>query len=168
MSRTRFFVGYLTGENWLESRLATNVGPNGSYVIPSLSLPGRANQQPTMLLLHTGFLVTVNRVNKYHKSKWNQRISDFPSLSLQKITVACAVHSSRALTTFAFFFLKEPYWLAHQQCFGTLGMPPNRSTSLDPQLQNRNKCAPLAFTFLVYIQGSWDLGKPCGIKPRSY
>lgn len=76
MSRTRFFVGYLTGENSLESRLATNVGPNGSYIIPSLSLPGRANQQPTMLLLHTGFGYygsNVNWVNKYHKSKWNQK-----------------------------------------------------------------------------------------------
>ncbi len=76
MSRTRFFVGYLTGENSLESRLATNVGPNRSYIIPSLSLPGRANQQPTMLLLHTGFGYygsNVNWVNNYHKSKWNQK-----------------------------------------------------------------------------------------------
>jgi hypothetical protein len=35
-------------------------------------------------------------------------------------------------------------------------------------LQNKNKCAPLGFTFLVYTQGSWILGKPYGIKPRCY
>ncbi len=36
---------------------------------------------------------------------------------------------------------------------------PNRSTSFDPQLQNRNKCAPLDFAFSVYIHGRWTLGK---------
>ncbi len=41
---------------------------------------------------------------------------------------------------------------------------PNRSTSLDPQLQNRNIHAPLNLTFSVYILRSWTYG----IKPRCY
>jgi hypothetical protein len=41
-------------------------------------------------------------------------------------------------------FTKKPYWLPI------------------------NKCPPLDLTFLVYIQGSWILGKPYGIKPRCY
>ncbi len=46
---------------------------------------------------------------------------------------------------------------------------PNRSNSLDPELQNRNKCAPLGFTYLFHnIQGSWISRKPYGIKPRCY
>jgi hypothetical protein len=72
------------------------------------------------------------------------------------------------LTTFSFSLWKEPYWLAHQHFFWDIGHAPNRSTSFDPQLQNKNKCAPLNFTFVVYIYGSWTLGKPHGIKPRCY
>jgi len=55
-------------------------------------------------------------------------------------------------------------------------MPPNRSTSLDPLLQNRNKCALLDFTFVDYIKGNfgqtiWDktqvlLGTSWGIWER--
>ncbi len=52
--------------------------------------------------------------------------------------------------------------------FETVGHAPNRSTSLDPQLQSRNKCAPAHLNFFVYIKGSWTVGKPCGIKPRCY
>jgi hypothetical protein len=58
--------------------------------------------------------------------------------------------------------------LVHQQVFGTLGMPPNRSTSLNLQLQNKNNCSPLDFIFSFYIHGSWTLGKSYGIKPRCY
>ncbi len=37
---------------------------------------------------------------------------------------------------------------------------PNRSISLDPQWQNRNKCVPVCPTFSVYVQGSPTWGKP--------
>jgi hypothetical protein len=72
-----------------------------------------------------------------------------------------------SLTTFL-KVLKEPYWLARQQFFWNSGHAPNRSTSLDPQLQSRNKCAYEHLNFLVYIKGSWTLGKLCGIKPRCH
>ncbi len=52
--------------------------------------------------------------------------------------------------------------MAHQQLFWNIGHVLNRSNSLDLQLQNRIKCAPLHYTFLVYIKGSWTLGKPYG------
>jgi hypothetical protein len=66
------------------------------------------------------------------------------------------------------FFQRSQYWLAHQQFFWNIGHSPNRSTSLDPQLQNINNCTPTGFTFSVYIHGSWTLGKPYGTKPRCY
>jgi hypothetical protein len=52
------------------------------------------------------------------------------------------------------FFFKKKKKVSHidwpiSNSFGTLGMPPNRSTSLDPQLQNRNKCASLNFWDIV-------------------
>jgi hypothetical protein len=58
-----------------------------------------------------------------------------------------------ALTTFLKLF-KELCWLAHQQFFWHIV---HASTSLEPQLQNRNKCTPLNFTFSVYIHGSWTI-----------
>ncbi len=57
------------------------------------------------------------------------------------------------------FEKKEPYRLVHQQVFGTLGMHPNRSTSLNLRLQNKNNYAPLDFTFsgeLNFGQTIWD------------
>ncbi len=62
------------------------------------------------------------------------------------------------LTTF-FLFKKEPYWLAHQQFFSEHWACPKWKHLFGPQLQNRNKCASLNFTFLLYIQGSGTLGK---------
>ncbi len=45
---------------------------------------------------------------------------------------------------------------------------PNGSTSLDPQLQNKNKCIHQEHTFSVYIHECSTLGKPYGIKLRCY
>jgi hypothetical protein len=56
--------------------------------------------------------------------------------------------------------LKEPYSLVHQQFYQNIAHAPNRSTSLEPELQNKNKCAPLDITFSVYIHGNWTLGRP--------
>jgi len=38
------------------------------------------------------------------------------------------VHSQLLLFCY-YYFLKEPYWLAHQQFLGNVGHAPNRSTS---------------------------------------
>jgi hypothetical protein len=50
--------------------------------------------------------------------------------------------------------------LAHQQFFGNIGHAPNRTTSLDPHLQNKNQCAPLDFSLytgeLNFVQTIWD------------
>jgi hypothetical protein len=56
------------------------------------------------------------------------------------------------LITF-FLFLKEPYSLVHQQFYQNIGHAPNKSTSLDPELQNKNNCAPLDITFSVLSMG---------------
>jgi hypothetical protein len=45
--------------------------------------------------------------------------------------------------------------LVHQQFYQNIGHAPNRSTSLDPELQNKNKCAPLDYhLFSLY---PWEL-----------
>jgi hypothetical protein len=72
-----------------------------------------------------------------------------------------------------FVILEESYWLAQQQYFWIIGNAPNRSTSLPSCKMKTSEypkfiSAPLNFIFLVYIQGSWTLGKPYGIKPRYY
>ncbi len=56
-----------------------------------------------------------------------------------------------------FFLQEEPYWLV-----------PNRSISLDRSCRIEGNVYPFGQPFLVYIQGSWTLGKPYGIKPRCY
>jgi hypothetical protein len=53
-------------------------------------------------------------------------------------------------------------------CFWEHWACSNRITFLDPQLQNRISCAPLAIIFSFYIHGSWTLDKPYGIKLRWY
>ncbi len=60
-----------------------------------------------------------------------------------------------------FLLLKESYWLAHHQFFGTLGIP--QLEHLFAPMQ-----APLWPTFLVYIHESWTLGKAYGINLRYY
>jgi len=44
----------------------------------------------------------------------------------------------------------------------------NGSTSLDPHLQNMNKCISQQPTFLVYLHESWTVGKPYEIKLKCY
>jgi hypothetical protein len=66
-------------------------------------------------------------------------------------------------------FLYGAILIGPSPIFGTLlGQPPNRSTSSDRHLQQRNKCAPYDVPFSVYIHESWTLGKPYGIKVRCY
>jgi hypothetical protein len=45
---------------------------------------------------------------------------------------------------------------------------PHRSTLWTASCKIEAKCAPLDFTFLVYLKGSWTLGKLYEIKPKCY
>jgi hypothetical protein len=69
-----------------------------------------------------------------------------------------------ALITFYFIILfcflgkSHIHWPINKS-FGTLSTP-QWEHLFGPQSQNRNKCAPLHFTFVVYVHGSWTFGKP--------
>jgi hypothetical protein len=43
--------------------------------------------------------------------------------------------------------------------FGTVGMPSIEAPLWTPSCKLENKCAPLGFTFSVYVQGSWTFGQ---------
>ncbi len=63
------------------------------------------------------------------------------------------------------FFLKEPYWLAHHQDFGTFAHSPNGSTSCKIE----TNVLPYIWPFSVHIHDeSWTLGKPCEIHLTCY
>jgi hypothetical protein len=60
---------------------------------------------------------------------------------------------------FWFFWGKSHFHWPINNSFGPLSTP-QWEHLFGPQSQNRNRCAPLHLTFLVYIHGSWTLGKP--------
>ncbi len=62
------------------------------------------------------------------------------------------------ITFFCFFWKSHIHWPINES-LGTLSTP-QWEHLFGPPVQNRNKCAPLHFSFLVYIHGSWTLGKP--------
>jgi hypothetical protein len=77
------------------------------------------------------------------------------------------------LTTFFSFFIKLAILIGPSGILLELWAcppPPNRSTSLDPQLQNRNKRASLNATLLVYIRGGGrgelNFGQTIGVKTQ--
>ncbi len=69
---------------------------------------------------------------------------------------------------FIVFWGKGPYWLAHHQFFLEHWALLIRSTSLDPQSQNRDKCAPLwpiCSDYIlenIYSQYSENMGNKLG------
>ncbi len=92
------------------------------------------------------------------------------------------------LKSFFFYFNSQRYEKTIQNCDWTLGnflqyivwhefsldpriilaTLPTKSMSLDPQPQNKNKCATLWAAFSVYIYESWTLGKLYGINLKCY